>query len=597
MTGDDGYQKQVAEIAAALDPDNLSSEETDANDAGETNAENGRDLEAELEAIAKLDEGDISAFVARANADPGFPFEPEAIRALKRLAKGSAADFERLRARLKADKRVRLPALEAVMNAEAGAGAGDGMAGRPVKYDEIEPWPEAVNGAELLTELSGAIGFYVVMDAHQRDATALWAVFAHAHDLRDHAPPLVVTSPLKRCGKTRLQETLVRLVPRPQPTSGITAALFPRLVEKHRPTLFIDEFDAMARGDKEMAESLRGQLNSSFNRRSAVVLKLVSGPGNGWEEREFSTWAPTCVAGIGTVPDTVEDRSVIIRLARKLRDETVRRLRGKDGADLAILVRKIARFVDDNEHALRHVEPKAPDALNDRQADAWDPLFAIAAVAGRDWPERATRTALALCRVEEAESAERDVKLMLLSDIRDIFARLSPEDGPVNKAERTGRPDDGPRLLTKRLLDELHSLEERPWNAWGRLKKPMTDTDLASLLRPYRIRSDTVRGEDAIGNPERGKGYYLRSFKDAFSRYLPLSRLSGRDTVTNSENARENEVFEDVTKLDLSPLANPADANKSGVWHDVTAQKAGNRGAARYDGLDDTAPALRDGLL
>jgi hypothetical protein len=45
----------------------------------------------------------------------------------------------------------------------------------------------------------------------------------------------------------------------------------------------------MARGDKEMAESLRGQLNSSFNRRSAIVLKLVSSPGNGWEEREFST--------------------------------------------------------------------------------------------------------------------------------------------------------------------------------------------------------------------------------------------------------------------------------------------------------------------
>ena len=56
------------------------------------------------------------------------------------------------------------------------------------------------------------------------------------------------------------------LVPRPQPTSGITAALFPRLIEKHHPTLLIDEYDAQAAGDREMAESLRGQLNSSFNR-------------------------------------------------------------------------------------------------------------------------------------------------------------------------------------------------------------------------------------------------------------------------------------------------------------------------------------------
>ena len=125
----------------------------------------------------------------------------------------------------------------------------------------------------------------------------------------------------------------------------------------------------------------------------------------------------------------------------------------------------------------------------------------------------------------------------------------------------------------------------------------MTDTDLASLLRPYRIRSDTVRGEDAMGNPERGKGYYLRSFKDAFSRYLPLSVLLGRDTVTNPENAGENEVLEDVTKLDLSRVGNPGNANKSAVCHDVTTQKGGNRGAAGYGGVDDATPTLRDGLL
>ena len=148
-------------------------------------------------------------------------------------------------------------------------------------------------------------------------------MFTHAHDLRDYAPLLAVTAPTKRCGKTRLQETLARLVPRPQMISGITAALLPRLVEKHRPTLFIDEYDAQAAGDREMAESLRGQLNSSFNKSSAAVLRLVPLPGGGWDERQFSTWAPTCVAGIGMVPDTVKDRSVVIRLLRKPAGEKV----------------------------------------------------------------------------------------------------------------------------------------------------------------------------------------------------------------------------------------------------------------------------------
>jgi hypothetical protein len=275
----------------------------------------------------------------------------------------------------------------------------------------------------------------------------------------------------------------------------------------------------------------------------------------------------------------------------------VKRLRDKDGGDLAILARKIARVVNDNGHALRHVEPKAPDALNDRQADAWDPLFAIADVAGGDWPARAARTALALCHVEEAEAVERDIKLMLRSDVRDTFSRLFPEEGTAHKAERAGRPDDCPRLLTKRLLDELHGLEERPWNAWGKLKKPMTDTDFASLLRPYRIRSSTVRGEDAIGNPERGKGYYLRSFRDVFSRYLPHFGPSGRDNVTSLENAWEIGISEDVTSSICHRSENPGNANKSGACHDVTAQNGGNGSAAGFDGARDDDVAVRDGLL
>ena len=264
-------------------------------------------------------------------------------------------------------------------------------------------------------------------------------MFTHAHDLRDYAPLLAVTAPTKRCGKTRLQETLARLVPRPQMTSGITAALLPRLVEKHRPTLFIDEYDAQAAGDQEMAESLRGQLNSSFNKSSAAVLKLVPLPGGGWDERQFSTWAPTCVAGIGMVPDTVKDRSVVIRLLRKPAGEKVRRLRGCDGGDLLVLARKVARFVSDNEQALRSADPASPDALNDRQADAWDPLFAIAEVAGGEWPERARAAAKALCQVDAEEDVEADIKTVLLADIRDIFARLPPRDARRSRS-RASRP-------------------------------------------------------------------------------------------------------------------------------------------------------------
>ena len=124
----------------------------------------------------------------------------------------------------------------------------DGLPGEPLKFDEIEPWDEPVDGAKLLAELSSAIGAYVIMDPTQRVAVALWVVFTHAHDFFLCAALLIILSPTKRCGKTRLREILAKLTPRPQTMSGVSAAALARLVEEHRPTVLIDEYDAAASG-------------------------------------------------------------------------------------------------------------------------------------------------------------------------------------------------------------------------------------------------------------------------------------------------------------------------------------------------------------
>jgi hypothetical protein len=246
---------------------------------------------------------------------------------------------------------------------------GDGLPGKPLTLDEIEPWPDPVNGAELLTELSGAIGAYVIMDAHQRDATALWTVFAHAHDLRDFAPLLIAKSAIKRSGKSRLAEILERLAPRPLYIAGLTVTFIERAIDDHRPTLIIDEADRLRKGDQALAQRIDAQFNRSFRRQIAKVGKNVPLPGGGYVPRLFSTGAPTFIAGIGKQADTAEDRAVIIALKRKLSTEKVKQLRVKDGADLCVLARKIARFVADNEVRLRTHEPAALDVNNDRAKD------------------------------------------------------------------------------------------------------------------------------------------------------------------------------------------------------------------------------------
>ena len=164
------------------------------------------------------------------------------------------------------------------------------------------------------------------MDPRQRDAAALGAVFGHTHDLRDTAPIFFIVSPTKRCGKTRLERVIKRLAPKPLMASSASPRFWRGSIEKHRPTVLIDEFDAMAAGDQDMAETLRGQLNSSFDRDGANIGKCVPLPGGGYDEREFSTWAATWIAGIRKIPETVEDRSVVLRLKRKLAERKGRSL-------------------------------------------------------------------------------------------------------------------------------------------------------------------------------------------------------------------------------------------------------------------------------
>jgi Protein of unknown function (DUF3631)/Bifunctional DNA primase/polymerase, N-terminal len=552
-----------------------------------TTAESASWGDAEREIVVRLAEGDSAGFLARAKADAGFPFEPEAMAALNQLAKRRAPDFERLRTQLKAETKVRFAALEALMKAETAIGDSgeDGLPGRPITFEEIQPWREPIDGDALLTELSETIGAYVIMEPGQRDACALWAVHAHAHDLRDISPPLVVKAPAMRSGKTKLLETLERLVPRPLLVSGITAAFLERAIEAHRPTLLIDEYDALTSNDPALAEAARAQLNRSARRRGARVGKNVPLPGGGYESRLFSTWAPTVIAGIGKPPATIMDRAVPVDLKRKLSNEPVRPLRDRDGADLVVLARKIARFVDDNAEMLREIEPTPPLAVNnDRAKDMWEPLLAIADTAGSGWPRRAREAALGLCRTAEDEAADEDVRITLLTDIRDIFARLPPRDDAVHGAQG-GRPADGPRLLTRQLLDELIGLEERPWSTWGKSRKPLTDTGLAGLLRPYWIRSNTVRGEGSDRNVV-GKGYLLRSFEDAFSRYLPIPGVSTRYTVTNPGNARGSEDFAAVTNSVCNGLENAGNVSNSGVRNGVTGRNRGERGSAEIEGPD-----------
>ena len=63
--------------------------------------------------------------------------------------------------------------------------------------------------------------------------------------------------------------------------------------------------------------------------------------------------------------------------------------------------------------------PELPKGIQDRPAEIWEPLIAVADVAGGDWPEKSRKACVALCR--DAEDRGVSLGLRLLSDIRILF--------------------------------------------------------------------------------------------------------------------------------------------------------------------------------
>jgi putative DNA primase/helicase len=366
--------------------------------------------------------------------------------------------------------------------------------GRPLEFRALEPWPDAINGATLLAELCAAIRQYLILPNGSVEVLALWAVHTHAFKCFGHTPRLAITSPEKGCGKTTTLDVLAELVARPLSTSNATVAAVFRVVATAAPTLLIDEADTFLKENDE----LRGILNSG-NKKGGQVVRTV---GDDYEPRQFSTWAPAAIAMIGRLPETLEDRSVAVGLRRRKPTERVKQFRSERANELRQLARKTARWVADNQGALAAGDPDT-GILSNRAADNWRPFFAIADLAGGDWPLTARKIA------EEYEGAKQDQskRTMLLSDIRGVFAA---------KPYAT-------RIASIELALELGTIEGRPWAEW-RNGKPITAAGLARMLAPFGILSGTRRD-----GSETFKGYLLADFEEAFASYL------GDHTVTPSQ--------------------------------------------------------------
>src|SRR5262249_9143136 len=144
-------------------------------------------------------------------------------------------------------------------------GIGTGAQGQPLEFETPEPWPDRVDGDELLTELRSTFARYLALPIVAGTALALWTLHTYLLDVVDVCPLLAITSPQKRCGKTTLLTLLHALCLRPLFTSNVTPAALFRTIETATPTLLIDEAETFL----SRSEELRGILNAGHTRTTA----------------------------------------------------------------------------------------------------------------------------------------------------------------------------------------------------------------------------------------------------------------------------------------------------------------------------------------
>lgn len=401
-----------------------------------------------------------------------------------------------------------------------------------------------MNDHPLDSILRGIRAFVVLPSDEATDAVVLWVVTTYLVDVFDHATRLLLHSPLKRCGKSRLLEVLGAMVHNPLSTTNISVAALFRVIEKagdRPPTLLLDEADRVF-GTKKADDDNRdlvALLNNGF-RRGAPTWRCV-GPRQ--EPTPFSNFAFVAVAGIGRLPDTIEDRGINITMRRRLPGEAVEKFRLRtDLPRLEELREVIEVWVAENRDAIADamLHLSLPPELEDRAQDAWEPLLAVAAIAGDDWPVRARRAAVVLSRDAADDADAMSLDLRLLTDLRDIHdqdasAKFTP---------------------TSVLIQRLCALDESPWG----------DFDLTARKMAMRLNKFGVKPSHNVTRTERG--YHWSDLRDAFQRYTASEASDPSSTPAD--------LHEQVdASFDLDASTRPADSTRPGVSAGQTTCRTG----------------------
>lgn len=384
-----------------------------------------------------------------------------------------------------------------------------------------------MDAQQLAKEVDTLVKRYCILpneDAYV--AVTLWVFHTHAIEAFEATPRLAIISPEKQCGKTRVLEVLALLCKDAKNTLNISVAAMYRFLDEQQPTLLMDEVDAVFNPKKpsEKSEELRGIINGGYRKNNPIIRCGEFGR----RIDEFDAYAAMALASINALPDTVMDRAVHIIMRRRLPGETVASFRERTArAEALPLYEALAEWGAEASEVLPGIIERIilPKGLEDRPADIWEPLIAVADLIGGDWPDKARRASVNMTNAAQG-NMDNSLGVKILRGIKQCFEEgvninrpFQVKNYTTGKAENKRLPivdctGNSCKVSSGHLADYLNSIEGNQWAAWNG-GSGINPNEIARYLKNYGIEGSV----QVKIHKQNHKGYRQDQFEDVWDRY------------------------------------------------------------------------------
>jgi hypothetical protein len=388
--------------------------------------------------------------------------------------------------------------------------------------EPIELYPSVPLTKDLLYRIAGTVRRFVFFKNEKVPLLiAVWIVATYLNDRFQYFAILWINSPVMRCGKSRLLELIDKMTWRSSgSTINISAAALFRLTSEGC-TLLADEVENLKNSDREQFGAMMAIFNAGFA-AGATVPRAEKSEG-GWIVRRYPVYGPKVLAGISTVSDTIRDRSLSIRMARKSPKERTARLNmRKEGKAFDALRASLELWAEQNGAAIEEIYDNSADEpglshCDDRFLDITEPLLAI-------------------LRFADAESANGDKRIA--DDLMPLLKELGGQRAEAQTDEAVGALC----VLLETLLD---GDKERFISSADLLEHTKSTAGLfwissTKSLATFMAKFDFVSRRDPAGK-KRGYMVAAEAVQDISIRYTPsipefeASDMSETRTQSGSE--------------------------------------------------------------